>query len=149
MSGDPILDRWSAQRGFTLIEVMVAAVVAVISVMGLAYMFSAGRGMIDRYAAARDALEAAQSRLDWLAMEAVKNPAAAELNIGLHGPNPRVLNHNRTGTESWTVVWVDDPVDNLGGDADPHDYKRATVEIDWRQGGLPDHVSMSRSFLAP
>jgi len=81
MSGDPILDRWSAQRGFTLIEVMVAAVVAVISVMGLAYMFSAGRGMIDRYAAARDALEAAQSRLDWLAMEAVKNPAAAELNI--------------------------------------------------------------------
>ena len=51
--------------------------------------------------------------------------------------------------ESWTVIWVDDPVDNVNGDADPHDYKQATVEIDWRQGRLPDHVSMSRSFLAP
>jgi hypothetical protein len=128
---------------------MVAAVVAVIAVLGLAYCFSAGRGLIDRFAAARDALEAAQSRLDSLAMEAVKDPAAADLTVGIHvRPGNITLNHNPSGTERWTVVWVDDPVDNPG-DSDPHDYKRATVEIDWQQGSLPDHVRMSRSFLAP
>jgi prepilin-type N-terminal cleavage/methylation domain-containing protein len=147
MSGDRILD--SAQRGFSLIEVMVAAVVAVIAVIGLAYSFSAGRGFMDRFAAARDALEGAQSRLDRLAMQAVRNPATADLNVGTHGPFPRILNHNLTGTETWTVAWVDDPVDNGGGDADPNDYKRATVVIDWQQGGLHDHVQMSRSFLGP
>jgi prepilin-type N-terminal cleavage/methylation domain-containing protein len=147
MSGDRILA--SAERGFSLIEVMVAAVVAVIAVLGLAYSFSAGRGFIDRFAAGRDALEAVQSRLDRLAIEAVHNPATADLNIGTHGPFPRILNHNLTGTETWTVVWVDDPVDNGAGDPDPDDYKRATVVIDWQQGGLHDHVQMSRSFLGP
>jgi hypothetical protein len=128
---------------------MVAAVVAVIAVLGLAYSFSAGRGLIDRFAAARDALEAAQARLDRLAAEAVRDPATPDLNIGSHGPFPRTLNANLTGTESWSVVWVDDPVDNLGGDPDPNDDKRATVRIDWRQGNLQDHVQMSRSFLGP
>ena len=59
------------------------------------------------------------------------------------------LNRNQTGTERWTVVWVDDPVDNPGGDPDPNDYKRATVVIAWQQGALPDSIRMSRSFLGP
>ena len=138
------------QRGFSLIEVMVAAVVAVIAVLGLAYSFTAGRGLIDRFAAARDALEAAQSRLDSLAMEAVKDPAAADLTVGTHiRPGKMTLNRNQTGTERWTVVWVDDLVDNPGGDPDPNDYKRATVVIAWQQGALPDSIRMSRSFLGP
>jgi prepilin-type N-terminal cleavage/methylation domain-containing protein len=151
MSGDSGLDSVRGSRGFSLIEVMVAAVVAVIAVIGLAYSFSAGRGLIDRYAAARDALELAQSRLDTLAMEAVQDPAAADLTVGTHPavPRPVTLNKNHTGTERWTVVWVDDPVDNPGGDPDPNDYKRATVEIDWQQGAIPDRVRMSRSFLGP
>ena len=150
MSGDSSLDSFRESRGFSLIEVMVAAVVAVIAVIGLAYSFSAGRGLIDRYAAARDALELAQSRLDTLAMEAVKDPAAADLTVGTHlRPGNITLNKNQTGTEQWTVVWVDDLVDNLGGDQDPNDYKRATVEIDWQQGAIPDRVRMSRSFLGP
>ena len=144
----------SPEQGFSLIEAMVAAVVAVIAVLGLAYTFSAGRGLIDRYAAARDAMEAAQSRLDILAAKAARNLGDADLTIGTHPappapPNTRILNHNLTGTETWTVVWVDDPVDNNPGDADPNDYKRATVEIAWRQGGLQDHIRMSRTFLAP
>jgi prepilin-type N-terminal cleavage/methylation domain-containing protein len=143
------LDPSSSEHGFSLIEVMVAAVVAVIAVLGLAYSFSAGRGLIDRYAAARDALEAAQGRLDFLAMEAVRDPAAADLTVGVHGPTPRVLNHNLTGTEKWTVIWVDDPVDNGLGDADPNDYKRVTVEVAWQQGGLQDRIRMSRTFLGP
>src|SRR5215475_7321708 len=129
MSGDSILDSFREQRGFSLIEVMVAAVVAVIAVLGLAFSFSAGRGLIDRFAVARDALEAAQSRLDSLAVEAVQDPAASDLTVGTHvRPGNITLNHNQTGTEQWTVVWVDDPVDNFPSDPDPNDYKRATVE---------------------
>ena len=130
---------------------MVAAVVAVIAVLGLASAFSTGRGMIDRFATARDALEAAQSTLDRLAVEAVKNPATADLTVGVHPPIGRTLNRNLTGTVSWTVVWVDDPVDNdgPGGDPDPNDYKRATVVVRWQQGALRDSLTMSRSFLAP
>jgi type II secretory pathway pseudopilin PulG len=135
--------------GFSLIEVMVAGVVAVIAVLGLAYSFSTGRGMIDRYATARDALEAAQSKLDFLAMEAVKDPATADLNVGNHGPYPRALNGNLTGRVSWSVVWVDDLVDNFPPDQDPNDYKRAVVTVSWKQGSLPEQVSISRSFLGP
>lgn len=127
---------------------MVATIIAVIAVVGLAYSFGTGRGLIDRFAAARDALEAAQARLDRLAAEAVRDPATADLNIGSHGPFARTLNSNLSGTESWTVVWVDDPVDNPG-DSDPNDYKRATVVIQWQQGNLQDHLQMSRSFLGP
>jgi prepilin-type N-terminal cleavage/methylation domain-containing protein len=137
--------------GFSLIEVMVATVVAVIAVLGLAYSFSAGRGLIDRFAAARDAMEAVQNRLDRLAVQAVRDPATPDLNIGTHGPFARIVNHNLTGTESWPVVWVNDPVDDggPGGDADPNDYKRATVTIHWNQGAQQDQLSMSRSFLGP
>ena len=45
----------TTERGFSLVEVMVAGIVAIVAVMGLAFTFSTGRGMIDRYAAARDA----------------------------------------------------------------------------------------------
>lgn len=149
MRGAAGLGACAAQRGFSLIEVMVAAVVAVIAVLGLAYSFSAGRGLIDRYATARDALQAAQRRLDILAMEAARDPAVADLDAGSHGPVPRTLNRNQTGLETWTVAWVDDPVDNATGDTDPNDYKRVTVEIAWRQGGLLDQVRLSRTFLGP
>ncbi len=142
-------DRPHGQGGFSLIEVMVAAVIAVIAVLGLAYTFSAGRGLIDRYAAARDALEAAERRLDVLAMQALKDPAAPDLSAGAHGPVAHTLNHNQTGSESWTVAWVDDPVDNGAGDPDPNDYKRVTVEVRWMQGGLQDRIRLSRNYLGP
>jgi hypothetical protein len=47
------------------------------------------------------------------------------------------------------VSWFDDPVDNVGGDTDPDDYKRVTVAIRWRQGGLQDSIRLSRTFLGP
>jgi len=136
-------------RGFSLIEVMVAAIISVIAVMGLAYSFSAGRGLIDRFATARDALEAAGKRLETLAMEARKDLADPDLAAGDHGPLSLTLNQNQTGSEAWTVAWVDDPVDNAGGDLDPNDYKRVTVKVRWNQAGLRDSIVLSRSFLGP
>jgi type II secretory pathway pseudopilin PulG len=135
------------ERGFSLIEVMVAGVVAVVAVMGLAFTFSTGRGMIDRYAAARDALAAAEQRMDRLSILGLKDPSNAELAPGLHGPFPRPLDGNATGTEEWTVTWVDDPADNAGGDPNPNDYKQVTVDVRWTSGHLQDHVELSRIIL--
>jgi prepilin-type N-terminal cleavage/methylation domain-containing protein len=138
-----------SQCGFSLIEVMTAAVISVIAVVGLAYSFSTGRGLIDRYATARAALGVAERRLETLAMESSKDPTMPDLAVGVHGPFPRTLDQNPSGSESWTVAWVDDPVDNPGGDANPNDYKRITVEVSWTQGGLQDRVRLARTFLGP
>jgi len=136
-------------RGFSLIEVMVAAVIAVIAVVGLAFTFSSGRGLIDRYATARDALEAAERRLEVLAMKARKDPADPDLAAGSHGPFALTLNRNPTGAEFWNVAWVDDPVDDAGGDAEPGDYKRVRVTVFWSQAGILDSMTLSRNYLGP
>jgi type II secretory pathway pseudopilin PulG len=142
----------TTERGFSLVEVMVAGIVAIVAVMGLAFTFSTGRGMIDRYAAARDALAAAEQRMDRLSILGLKDPGNAELAAlpppgKLHGPFPRPLDGNTTGTEEWTVTWVDDPADNAGGDPNPNDYKQVTVDVRWTSGHLQDHVELSRIIL--
>ena len=147
MSGHPEIEGLES-RGFSLIEVMVAAVIAVIAVVGLAYTFSAGRGLIDRYATARDALEAAERRLEILAMKARKDPADTDLAAGNHGPFSLTLNRNQTGVEVWNVSWVDDPVDNPG-DSEPNDYKKVKVVVLWNQAGILDSMTLSRAFMGP
>src|SRR5438477_8007775 len=114
VQANPSVIRSRVAEGFSLIEVMVAAVIAVIAVMGLAFTFSAGRGMIDRYATARDALAAAEQRMERLSILGLKDPLNPDLDAlpgpgKLHGPFPRTLNGNTTGTEQWTVTWIDDP----------------------------------------
>ena len=135
------------QAGFTLIEVLVSAIIVVIAVVGLAYSFSTGRGMVDRYAAARDGLAAAEQRMERLSVLGFHDPLNADLTPGVHGPLPRPLNGNTTGTETWTVTWVDDPADNAGGDPNPNDYKQVTVDVSWKWGTVQDHIQLSRFIL--
>ena len=141
--------------GFTLAEVLVALFITVIAVTGLAHTFGVGRGLIDRYATGRDALATAQRRMEMLRMlsmreQAVINPEP-DLTIGVHGTFPVQLNATINGSEQWTVTWVDDPSDGLGGaDTDGgNDYKRATVDISWAQSGATDKVELSADFLKP
>jgi len=136
----------SDQGGFTLIEVITATVIAVIAVMGLAFTFSAGRGMVNRYATARAGLAAAEQRMERLSILGLKNPTDVELSPGLHGPFPRPLNGNASALEEWTVTPVDDPVDNPG-DSNPDDYKLVTVDVHWLSGSVQDHVQLSRIIL--
>src|SRR5262245_34089640 len=116
------------ERGFTLIEAMTASIIAVIAVIGLAFTFSTGRGMIDRYAKARDSLAAAEQCMERLSVLGLRDPTNTDLDPGVHGPLPRPLNGDASGTVQWTVTWVDDPADNAGGDSDPNDYKQVTVD---------------------
>ena len=136
------------QDGFTLIEVITASLIAVIAVTGLAFTFSAGRGLVDRYAVARDGLAAAQQRMERLSILGLKDPGNADLAPGNHGPLPRPLNGNMSGSEQWSVAWVDDPADGTGGgDANPQDYKLVTVEVRWTSGAVQDSIRLSRISL--
>lgn len=136
------------ERGFTLIEVMVATIIAILAVTALATSFGVGRGLIDRFETGRDALALVQLRLERLA---ALNPSHADLAIGVHDAGAVPINDVVTGNETWTVIWVDDPVDGSGGtdSTGPNDYKRVTVAITWTQGGFSDAMQLSRIFLLP
>jgi prepilin-type N-terminal cleavage/methylation domain-containing protein len=138
----------SGERGFTLVEVVVASVIAVIAVLGLAHSFGMGRALVDRFENGRDALALVQQRLERLS---ALNPSHPDLAIGMHGAGTIVINDAVSGTESWIVAWVDDPVDGVGGGdlTGPNDYKRATVSISWNQFGFTEAIQLSRIFLLP
>jgi prepilin-type N-terminal cleavage/methylation domain-containing protein len=139
----------SSESGFSLMEVIVATVIATIAVLGLAHTFGAGRAYIDRSETARDAQALVQRRLETLVLLGAKNPGAAELVVG--GPNSVALaiNAHVDGTQTTQVDWVDDPIDKTAatGDGNPNDYKRVTVTISWIQGGTTDQVVGSRVVL--
>jgi hypothetical protein len=129
-------------------EVMVATVIAVIAVVGLAHSFGMGRALINRHENARDALALAQQRLEFLLGLPQDNP---DLTPNVAHGGPIQLHDTINGTESWTVIWVDDPIDGLGsGDlSGVNDYKRVTVTISWIEASVPEQVQLSRILLVP
>ena len=137
----------AAERGFSLIEVIVATVISVIAILGLAHSFGIGRALINRFAEERNALGVVQARVEQLS---TLPPDAPELTIGSHTGAEVELFPGVLVTETWTVVAVDDPGDGVApADTDPDDYRRATVSLSWEQGDFPDNIQLSRQFLKP
>jgi type II secretory pathway pseudopilin PulG len=132
-----------SQRGLTLVETMVATIVAVLAVVGLAYSFGVGRGLIDRYQVARQGMAQAQMVVDSL----INVP---RLNLA-NGVQPFWVENLQAGTTAWTLSWVDDPVDRLASsfpaDPNPNDLMRVSVEVRWSLGGSSDTLRMSRLLL--
>ena len=130
--------------GFTLTEVLVALLITVLAVVGLAHTFGIGRGLIDRYATARSAMGVAQSRMELLRMESMKNIANPDLDPAvIHPVTAITLNDRIAGEETWTVEWLDDPL--VPGS---QDYKRVRVTVSWTQAAIPDTVELKSIFLA-
>lgn len=132
-------------HGFSLIEVLVATVIATVAVVGLAYTFGIGRSTIDRFETARAALATAQGRLEMLTTLSSGSP---ELSQGLHTAD-FVIGGEVRGQERWTVSWYDDAADGLDpADPNPNDLRRVTVEVLWTQGALTDTVRLVRLLPA-
>jgi prepilin-type N-terminal cleavage/methylation domain-containing protein len=140
------------EDGFSLIEVMVATVIAVIAVMGLAHTFGTGRALINRYEVARDAVGVAQRELEVLGTVRLSSDSLnADVSQPVIPPFSVKLNDRQSGTVEWRSVWVDDPVDDPSGggpDPDPKDYRRVTVVVRWA-GAADDSVALSRFIMAP
>jgi len=121
-------------------EVIVATLIATLTITALAYTFGTGRGLIDRYEIARVALGRAQGRIERLSVLPTSN---ADLSPGMHGPQPFVVNGTTLGNEAWRVDPMDDPVTPIVGG-----LRRVTVIVAWTSGGLRDTVRLDRVLLS-
>ncbi len=111
--------------------------------MGLAYSFGNARALVNRYAAARVALAAAQRRLEMLA---VLDPSAPELQVGTTHADDVVVDGTPVAHESWSVAAYDDPAN--GTAAGPTDLKLVTVTVSWGASAPDQQVQLSRFFPA-
>ncbi len=127
-------------RGFSLMEVLVSTVIAVIAVMGLAHSFGIGRAMINRFEVSRAALSAVKARLEVLS---ATNPMAGDLALGDHPVTPLAFHHlgRDLGFESWTVENWNDP-----GTPGSADLKRVTARVVVNAQGVNDTVRLTRLF---
>lgn len=129
------------ERGFSLMEAIVATVIAALAVMGLAHTFGLGHGLIDNYATSRAALGEAQRRMEWLGT-LLASSESLQVN-GLHPGAPAAFSVPDviTGTYQWSVADYDDPAT-----ATPNDMKQVTLFIAYRLGADPDTVRLTRLF---
>jgi Tfp pilus assembly protein PilV len=127
------------EAGFSLMEAIVATVIATVAVVGLAYTFGQGRALINRFEMARAALGVAQQRLELLHVEPRTSDAFSTDSLHVR---PFVHAGRQAGFEEWAVSWYDDPSTPTA-----NDLKKVTVIVRWTQGSLSDSVSLSRLFL--
>lgn len=133
------------ERGFSLMEAIIATVIAVIAVVGIAYTFGIGRGQVDRYAVARAALGVGKAQMERLVQLSLGAPASDSLAIGyVSAPSPLVVNGATVGAIQWRVVAVDSPLLQ-----DSPDFRRVTVSVSWINGARQDSLSLDRLFPLP
>ena len=134
-------------RGFSLMEAIVATVIAVIAALGLAYTFGIGRANINRFEAAREADAIAQSTMENLSLLADASPASESLAVGSHPDSPPTFSYqgHAIGSEYWHVdrapVTVPYPIRGK--------LFRVTTVVTWTMGGFPDSVTYNRLMSRP
>src|SRR5262245_58315299 len=125
------------ERGFSLMEALTGATISVIAVLGLAYSFGVGRGLVNRYEVARAALGEAQSQLE--ALQLVSRSDATLAFGYVSPPTPFRYEGATLGTSSWRVLAYDEP--NIPG---TQNLKRVVVTITWTRYAMTDSVSLER-----
>lgn len=132
------------QGGFSLIEALTATVVAVIAVLGLAYTFGVGSGLVNRFEVARAAMGQAESRMERLVLLADTDPGSDSLAVGYGSASaPFSIAGSSLGTTWWHVEGYDDP-DIPGSD----NLRRVIVCVRWNTSG-PDSVQFSQLIPPP
>lgn len=127
------------ERGLSLVEAVVATVITVIAVLGLAHTFGMGRGFIERFAIGRHALAVAQARMDALGVQPAST--SPDLTLGVHPALPLPFNHGgqQVGTEHWRVTPYPDP--------SAFGIKEVTVVVAWTQGTEQDSIRITRLVI--
>ena len=125
------------ERGFSLMEAVTGATIAVIAVLGLAYSFGVGRGLVNRYEVARAALGEASAQLEALQLVPRSDPTLAFGYVS--PPTPFRYEGAALGTSSWQVLAYDEP--SLPG---TQNLKRVVVTVTWTRNAQTDSVSLER-----
>jgi len=125
------------QRGFSLMEVLMASTLLAVAVIGTGYFFASGQARLEERGYGRGALEAARSKLEELQGLSFQHPdllgAPSPGLTHLDPANPVVIDDRGTsdtgddlpGYRRWVVVDVDDPANGEG----QADYKEVRVEV--------------------
>ncbi|HXS83123.1 MAG TPA: hypothetical protein VN896_10440 [Methylomirabilota bacterium] len=121
-------------------EALTGATISVIAVLGLAYSFGVGRGLVNRYEVARAALGEAQSQLEALQLAPRSDPTLAFGYVS--PPTPFIYEGASLGTSSWRVLPYDEP--SLPG---TRNLKRVVVTVRWTSSALSDSVSLERLWV--
>lgn len=130
------------EAGFSLVEAVVAAAIAAIAVLGLAYTFGVGRGMVNRYELARAALGVAQDRLEMCTALPLNSDS---LVVGFACPQfPFTYEGTQYGNYSWRVLGFDHP--NVPGTVD---LKKIVVTVRFRNGSGTDSLQLDRLIALP
>lgn len=132
------------QNGFSLIEALTATVIAVIAVLGLAYTFGVGSGQVNRYAVARAALGAAESRMERLLHLEDTEPSSDSLAMNYSSATTPFLHKGDAIGSLW---WHVDPYDNPDLPDNP-DMRRLVVCVRWNTS-VPDSVQFSQLLPLP
>ncbi|HEV2104100.1 MAG TPA: type II secretion system protein [Candidatus Eisenbacteria bacterium] len=129
------------ERGFSLMEVIVAASIATVAVLGLAYTFGLGRSFIDRYEASRLAQGEARAVLEQLR-------ALPLTSDSLHVNSSWLADSLRVdGAAAGTVGWSVGPAVSLV--APNVLMRRVTVNARWTSGAQPESLALTRLFPMP
>ena len=117
------------ESGTTIIEAMIAMLIAAIVMLGGLNFFYGGEYFINRTKNRRIALVIVENR-----MELSHNFPYSVLADSLNENNTQVSMGDILGLRTTTVNSIDDGIDGLGGsdsDGDTDDYKKITVSFQW------------------
>jgi prepilin-type N-terminal cleavage/methylation domain-containing protein len=158
------LSRLRDERGFTLIEVLVTMLILVVGIAGAIAMIDGAnaRTLANKEreagnALTREVIEAARS-VPYRQLNATTAVSQLQAIPGLEDSTPStpawtVERRNQVYAISLDVCSVDDDQDKLGttgggfcaahtatDDANPDDYKRISVDIAWKRGGVDRNI---------
>jgi Tfp pilus assembly protein PilV len=115
------------ETGTTIIEAMIAMLIAAIVMLGGLNFFYGGEYFINRIKNKRTALVIVENR-----MELAHNFPYSVLADSLNENNTQVSMGDILGLRTTTVNSIDDGIDSLGAsDLDSNDYKKMTVSFQW------------------
>jgi hypothetical protein len=124
-----------SEAGFSLMEAIVATVISVIAIIGLAHTFGMGRGFIERFGIARTALSLVRGRMESF----TASPDSIALGASYTQP------FNYLGAEVGTIEWRVVPYDDLQIPG-TRDLKNVVIVARWGPAGQRDSLEISRLF---
>jgi prepilin-type N-terminal cleavage/methylation domain-containing protein len=169
----------SDDRGFTLVEVLVAILILLVGVLGVVAMVDGANAVTSKTKAREGGTNIARSVIEVSRSIRYRDLTADELLLALSGrpgladtstaPGYTISQRGIDYRMTLTVCSLDDPKDGLGdlpagvvfcadtdrlsggspSDLNPDDYKRVRVTLDWRTRGSDASVTQTSSIINP
>jgi hypothetical protein len=116
-------------------EAIVATVISIIAILGLAHTFGMGRGFIERFGIARTALSLVRAKMESFTV------SRDSIALGSFYVQP----FNYRGNEVGTIEWRVDPYDDVQISG-PYNLRNVVITARWGPPTQRDSLVISRLF---